>query len=113
MSSGPVRFEDVIGLWEDGQRRLHEADREHRETLERVTDAIVVELRRRLGGQFTQQELADLYLLAGTDWCFAVATEVAPGQPEAWDIATVAGAAFARYVREATDYSRGRRIPEP
>ena len=32
----------------------------------------------------------------------------APGNPEAWDLTTVAGAAFARYVREASDYARRR-----
>jgi hypothetical protein len=112
LSSRPVRFEDVIGLWEEGQRRLAGAEPPHRAALERVTDAIVAELRRRLGGAFTQQELATLYLEQGTDWCFQVATEIAPGAPAAWDVTTVAGAAFARYVREAIDYSMGRRLAE-
>jgi hypothetical protein len=35
---------------------------------------------------------------------------VAPGTPEAWDLATVTGAAYARYVREASDYAGGARI---
>jgi hypothetical protein len=69
----------------------------------------VVELRRRLGGPFTTDELAALYLEQGTDWCFAVATRVAPDTPAAWDMTTVAGAAFARYVRGASDYAGGRR----
>ncbi len=112
MSSQPIRFEDVIGLWEEGQRRLAGAEPRDRAALERVTDAIVAELRRRLGGAFTQQELATLYLERGTDWCFQLATEVAPGAPAAWDVTTVAGAAFARYVREAIDYSLGRRRVE-
>jgi hypothetical protein len=34
----------------------------------------------------------------------------APGSPEAWDLTTVAGAAFARYVREASDFAGGARI---
>jgi len=33
-----------------------------------------------------------------------------PNNPEAWDLTTVAGAAFARYVREAADYAGGGRI---
>ena len=46
----------------------------------------------------------------GTDWCFDIAMRVAPGNPEAWDLTTVAGAAFARYVREASDYAGGARV---
>ena len=65
------------------------------------------ELRRRLGGPFTTDELAALYGEQGTDWCFEIATRVAPNTPEAWDLTTVAGAAFARYVREASDYAGG------
>jgi len=72
-----------------------------------------VELRRRLGGSFTTQELASLYVEQGTDWCFQLATRVAPRTPSAWDVTTVAGAAFAQYAREASDYSVGRRITEP
>ena len=70
----------------------------------------VFELRRRLGGSFTTDELAALYLEEGTDWAFQIATRVAPGDPFAWDMTTVTGAAFARYVREASDYAGGRRM---
>ena len=107
-----MRFEEVIGLWDEGRRRLSEADPEDRYALERVTDELVDELRRRLGGPFSAQELADLYGELGTDWAFAVATRVAPDNPRAWDLPTVAGAAFARYLREATDYAGGRRVEE-
>jgi hypothetical protein len=41
-----------------------------------------------------------------------VAVRVAPSTPAAWDLTTVAGAAFARYAREAIDYTTGRRIPD-
>ena len=107
-----MRFEELIGLWQDGQRRLAGADPDTRPTLELVTDAIVVELRRRLGGSFTADELARLYLEQGTDWCFDLATRVAPLTPAAWDLPTVAGAAFARYAREASDYGGGRRVED-
>jgi hypothetical protein len=107
-----MRFSDVIGLWRDSQRRLQSADPADRPALDRVTDAIVDELRRRLGGPFTAEELATLYAERGTDWCFDIATRVAPGNPAAWDMATVAGAAFARYVREASDYAGGRRLDD-
>jgi hypothetical protein len=78
-----------------------------------VVDALVMALRRRLGGPFGVQELAQLYVEQGTDWCFAIATREAPDNPAAWDLTTVTGAAFARYAREAGDYTLGRRIHEP
>jgi hypothetical protein len=101
-----------MGLWQEGQRRLAAAEPSDRAALERVTDAIVSELHRRVGGQFSVQELADLYIEQGTDWCFAVAMHVEPSNPAAWDVTTVAGAAFARYAREAGDYTIGRRVAE-
>lgn len=107
-----MRFEEVVGLWYDGQLRLSEADASERAALDRVRNEIVLELRRRLGGAFTAQELAALFVEQGTDWCFAIATRVAPSEPAAWDMSTVAGAAFARYLREASDYAGGRRIPQ-
>jgi hypothetical protein len=86
VSPAPVRYEDLIGLWHEGQRRL--------------------------GGPFMVGELAQLYLDQGTDWCFDIAVRVAPDTPAAWDMTTVAGAAFARYAREAIDYSTGRRVTD-
>ena len=77
-----------------------------------MTDELVLELRRRLGGPFSVQELAQLYTDQGTDWCFDIATRVAPRTPAAWDLTTVAGAAFARYAREAVDYPIGRRLEQ-
>ena len=103
-----MRFDQVIGLWQDGERRLATVDPADRPALERVSDEIAHELRRRLGGPFTTDELAALYLEQGTDWCFQIAVRVAPDDPAAWDLTTVAGAAFARYVREASDYAGGR-----
>ena len=100
-------FDVLMALWEDGQRRIDEAEPADRRALERVTDAVYLELRRRLGGRFTTDELAEYYLSAGTDWCFEIAYNTAPGSPDAWDTATVAGAAFARYVRRAIDWGGG------
>jgi len=102
-------FDEIAGLWEDGQHRVGEAEPPLRAALERVVDALVVELRRRVGGKFTADELATYYLTHGTDWCYEIAYTAAPGTPEAWDLATVAGAAFGRYVRRATDYGGGQR----
>ena len=39
-----------------------------------------------------------------------VAAAVAPEDPEAWDVRIVGDAAFARYLREASDFAGGRRI---
>jgi hypothetical protein len=113
VSRGPVRYEELIGLWQAGQRGLERAEPADRSAMERATEAVVDELRRRLGGPFTVQELARLYLEQGTDWCFDIAVRVAPSRPAAWDMPTVAGAAFARYAREAIDYTTGRRTAEP
>jgi hypothetical protein len=95
--------------WEDGARRLREAEPERRHALERVSGRILDELRRRLGGPFTTDELVALYQ-AGTEWCLPLAVSAAPEEPWAWDVGTVADAAFRRYVREARDFAAGRRV---
>jgi hypothetical protein len=102
-------FENALAQWEDGLRRLAEAPPEQQRMLERVTDAILAELRRRLGGAFTTDELVALYE-HGTDWATDVAVAVAPEDPYAWDVRTVADAAFGRYLRSATDFAGGRRL---
>jgi hypothetical protein len=99
-----MRFNDAFGLWQEGERRLAQADPSDKPAIERVVDELVQELRRRLGGPFTTDELARVYAAQGTDWAFAIATRVAPRNPAAWDMPMVAGAAFAKYAREASDY---------
>lgn len=101
-------FETALPQWEDGARRLAEVPPERRRVMERVTDRIVIELRRRLGGPFRTDELVDLYD-AGTSWVTDVAASVAPDDPDAWDVRVVGDAAFARYLREASDFAGGRR----
>jgi hypothetical protein len=105
-----LRFDQLAGLWLEGQRRLRDSEPRVRASMERAVEALVDELRRRLGGPFTVDELAELYQRDGTDWCFSVAMRAAPGDPEAWDVSTLSGAAFARYARDASDYTLGRRI---
>ena len=56
------------------------------------------ELRRRLGGPFTTEELVALYD-EGTGWISDLAVAAAPDAPFAWDVRIVGDAAFARYVR--------------
>jgi hypothetical protein len=111
-TGGAVTYDALIGLWQEGQRRLAAAEPADRMASERVVDELVAHLRRRLGGPFTVNELARLYVEQGTDWCFDVAVRVAPNRPAAWDLTTVAGAAFALYARQAIDYTTGRRTAE-
>lgn len=103
-----VPFEQLLVLWSDGEARLRAADPRERRIMERVIEMVIVELRRRLGTAFHSVDLGRLYL-EGTDWCFEIATQVAPDSPEAWDMATILGVAFSRYVRRASDYGGGRR----
>jgi hypothetical protein len=103
-----VAFENAIYQWQQGERRLQGAPPERSRVLERVTGALVAELRRRLGGRFSSAELVELYE-AGTAWCLQVAMNVAPEDPWAWEAGVVVDAAFGRYLREAADYAGGRR----
>jgi hypothetical protein len=99
-------YETAIDQWREGERRVRNADPAQRHTLERVTERLVAELRKRLGSTFTTSELVELYD-RGTSWCLDVAVAVAPGAPWAWDQRVVADAAFARYLRDANDYAGG------
>ena len=103
-----MSFETALYQWQQGERRLGAAPAAHTRTLERVVEALVSELRRRLGGRFTAQELADLYE-ADTSWSLQLAMKVAPEDPWAWDAGVVVDAAFGRYLRQAADYAGGRR----
>lgn len=98
----------ALAAWHNGERLLAAAALP---AADDVTDAIVAELRRRLGGPFTVAELAELYQRDGTGWCTDIAARTAPEQPEAWDPRLVADAAFARYLRAASDYAGGRVLP--
>ncbi len=104
-----MSFETAIYQWQQGERRLAAAPAERHALLERVTGALVAELRRRLGGRFSVDELVGLYE-QGAAWCLQVAMKLAPEDPWAWEAGVVVDAAFARYLREATDYAGGRRI---
>jgi hypothetical protein len=102
-------FETAVEQWHAGVRRLEEAPFDERPVLEAVTREVHAELRRRLGGTFTVEELVELYD-AGTSWISNLAIAAAPDAPFAWDVRIVGDAAFARYLREATDYAGGRRL---
>ena len=103
-----MSFENASFQWRQGERRLRDAPPERQPVLERVVATLVEELRRRLGGRFSSQELVELYG-RGTAWCLQLAMKTAPADPWAWEAGLVVDAAFARYLREASDYAGGRR----
>jgi hypothetical protein len=104
-----VSFETAFEQWQAGLQRLDSAPADERPVLELVTRKVYEELRRRLGGAFTTDELAELYD-AGTGWISDVAVAAAPDAPFAWDVRIVGDAAFGHYVRGAVDFSGGRRL---
>jgi hypothetical protein len=103
-----VSFENAIYQWQQGERRIRDAPVERAPLLERVTEALVAELRRRVGGRFSAEELVECYE-RGTAWCLQVAMQVAPEDPWAWEAGVVVDTAFGRDLREAADYAGGRR----
>jgi len=68
-----------------------------------AADAVLAELRKRLGGPFEIGELVELYG-AGTDWAAEIVQRHASGTDSSWAI----DAAFARYARQASDFAGGR-----
>jgi len=102
-------LENARFQWEEGERRVRQADDPwSRSDLERAAEAVLDELRKRLGSTFTIAELAELYG-AGTDWADDVAQRTA-----GTDSSAVVDAAFNRYAREASDFAGGRkRIQDP
>jgi hypothetical protein len=103
-----VAYETTIQQWREGERRLAGAEGRESRVLERVAERVYAELRRRLGGAFLVDELVALYE-AGTAWAQDIAVATAPDDPWAWDARVVVDGAFARYVREASDFAGGRR----
>jgi hypothetical protein len=103
-----VSYENAIYQWRQGEQRVASQPVERASRVEQVVQALVNELRRRLGGRFLIDELVELYA-TDTQWCLVVAMRTAPDQTWAWEARTVVDAAFGRYVREAADYAGGRR----
>ena len=104
-------FDTTLAQWREGERRLRDAPADEQHVLERVTGRIAAELRRRLGGPYTSEEVADLYA-RGTDWATDLAARTEPERPWAWDPRIVVDAAFSRYVRGAKDFAGGRRLTD-
>jgi hypothetical protein len=95
--------ENALFQWREGERRIRQAGEPARDDLELAVEAVVDELRRRLGSSFVLEELAAFYA-AGTDWATDLATRRAAGT----DAVAVVDAAFNRYAREASNYAGGR-----
>jgi hypothetical protein len=91
----PYPVENALFQWEDGERRLAEADDD---AYRRVTKGLLEELRKRLGSTFTLDELADFY---------ASGPDLGTTEPS-W----LVDAAFGRYAREAADFAGGRRLSD-
>ena len=87
-------LDNALFQWEEGERRVRDADPAEKAGLLRATERLLEELRQRLGSEFTVQELSDLY---GSEPAWL------EGAPSA-----AIDAAFARYAREAADFGGGR-----
>jgi hypothetical protein len=102
-------LENALFQWEEGWRRMQAIeDPRTRRLADRVVGAVRDELRRRIGPTFSAAELADLYG-AGTDWAQQIAIDVASAIEG--DAQWLADAAFWQYLRGATDFAGGRRLP--
>jgi len=89
--------------WQDGERRLRDAEPSEQAHLDRPVACVIEELRRRVGSKFEVAELVDLYY-EGTDW----AEDVAQRRFAGGDSSAVVDAAFWRYARGAADFAGGR-----
>jgi hypothetical protein len=107
LESGVVTTDVITARndWEHGYARLVDATRDAkaRERLLAQVDAVTAELRRRLGGSFTLQELASTYADADR-WTRVVVEDHAPAPGWAQTLSDVGDAAFHLYARGAIDY---------
>ena len=91
--------------WEDGNRRFAEAARDpaRADALHRQREAVLDELRRRVGAIFTLAELARAY--DGSErWLRQAVDERAPTRGGARTVSLAGDAAFHAYSRSAQDY---------
>jgi hypothetical protein len=92
--------------WEEGQRRFEAEglDAARAGALHAQRDAVVEELRRRVGSTFTLADLAAAY--ADSDrWLVEVIAERVPSRGWAQTASIAAAAAFHAYSRQALDYA--------
>ncbi|HEY7381435.1 MAG TPA: hypothetical protein VH572_09510 [Gaiella sp.] len=91
--------------WEEGYRRFREEARDpaRSEILHQQLEAVTDELRRRIGGVYTLDELARAYESAER-WSRVAVAERAPSPGWARTLALVEDSAFHLYSRGAVDY---------
>jgi hypothetical protein len=101
-------LESARHQWDDGKRRLEAvgAETARYRHLAALVDAVVDELRRRVGQTFTLADLARAYD-GSEDWVRDVVARSTRPRARAGirDSALVQDAAFALYARGATDYT--------
>jgi hypothetical protein len=97
-------IENALFQWEEGEARIRQADPRESRELDEAARLVVDQLRRRLGGGFTLDELVGLYA-GGTDW---VSDEV-QRRFLGTDTTAAVNAGFLRYARSASDFAGGRR----
>lgn len=100
-------LENARQQWEEGRRRLEDEgeDTARSRHLTALVEAVVDELRRRVGLTYTLAELALAYD-GSEDWVRDVVVRATPPRARAGirDAAVVQDAAFAYYARGASDY---------
>lgn len=106
MRSHEPAVDAALHAWQAGVRRLSGPDPFGLDPLRgqrgRIVEAVIVELRRRVGPTFTLADLAGAYDGAG-DWYTELALRVAPASPEAWDASVALDGAFGLYARLAIE----------
>ena len=106
-------FDTASDQWAAGLRRLEAAPPDQRPVLERVTRQIEASCAAASAARSPPRS-SPSSTTQDTGWTSDLAYALAPEQPYAWDVRVVGDAAFARYLREATDYAGGRRTtPRP
>jgi hypothetical protein len=101
----PIALDQTRREWELGHRRLQQEVREtpRSEAALAEVDAVMAELRRRVGGSFTLAELAEAYSSA-ENWSREAVAETNPAGGWPRRLATATDAAFHLYSRGAVDY---------
>jgi hypothetical protein len=101
----PIALDQTRREWEQGHRRLQQEMREtpRGDAVLTEVEAVMAELRRRVGGSFTLAELADAYSSAEI-WSREAVTETQPASGWPRRLAMVTDAAFHLYSRGAVDY---------
>ena len=101
----PVALEQTRREWELSHGRLQQQVRDspRGESVLAELDAVLAELRKRIGGQFTLEELADAYPAAEA-WSREAVAEIEPAEGWPRRLSLVTDAAFHVYSRGAIDY---------